>query len=294
MLRILFIGSLGIQSVETLKGLLASGQKVAVIALAGSTLGLPAAASWKRRYIPVIDGNAPNNIQHVAASEGIPIEILDPLDPGTRLRPHTPDIGVVSCFPHRLHENLLKLPAFGCYNLHPSLLPQYRGPTPLFWQLRQGETETGVTLHKMCAGIDTGDIVAQQRLLIDDGISELELGRRCASSGVELVRLLLKNLPSGNLTLTCQDEQRASYYGWPVEQAFQLSIDWTARRISNFVRGTEHRGRPYHLRIGADCFSIRAVEGCLQQPMREHDYRLEGGRIVFNCRDGSIRARLTD
>ena len=180
MLRILFIGSLGIQSVETLKGLLASGQKVAVIALAGSTLGLPAAASWKRRYIPVIDGNAPNNIQHVAASEGIPFEILDPLDPGTRLRPHTPDIGVVSCFPHRLHENLLKLPAFGCYNLHPSLLPQYRGPTPLFWQLRQGETETGVTLHKMCAGIDTGDIVAQQRLLIDDGISELELGRRCA------------------------------------------------------------------------------------------------------------------
>ena len=70
----------------------------------------------------------------------------------------SPDVVVVQTFPHLIPESCLEMPPMGFYNLHPSPLPAYRGPDPVFWQLHQGETEGGVTLHKMSATFDTGPI----------------------------------------------------------------------------------------------------------------------------------------
>lgn len=294
MLRILFIGSLGTQSVVTLKGLLASGQNLGVIAVAGSTVGLKAATPLRQRYIPVIDEKSSDNILSVAVKEGIPVEILEPNDSGERLRPSMLDVGIVSCFPHRLQADLLQVPRLGCYNLHPSMLPRYRGPAPLFWQFRHGESETGVTLYEMDQHIDTGDIFAQERVPMSHGVTEAELSRQCASQGVELIQSLLQQLESGMLRLTAQDERLASHDGWPRQQDFHITTRWPAKRIYNFIRGTRHWGQPYTLRIGAQQFSIGLVDGYSQHSMPDKDYLVDGNRLQFNCYDGTVNARLID
>ena len=208
MLQILFIGSLGIQSLVTLKGLLTSGHKVSLIAVSGSSLGLGTTSLNSHKcFIPVIDKNAPDSILSIAAEHGIPVELLDRNSPAERLQPYAPDVGIVSCYPYRLQSDLLQLPRFGCYNLHPSLLPKYRGPAPLFWQFRHGEPETGVTLHQMDHRIDAGDIVAQVRLPMSDAISETDLSRQCATQGVALIQSTLQQLEQGLLTSSVQDEQ---------------------------------------------------------------------------------------
>ncbi|TFG62553.1 MAG: hypothetical protein E4H28_07510, partial [Gemmatimonadales bacterium] len=92
-----------------------------------------------------------------------------------RVRSLEPDFLLVACFPMILSAAWLTVPKQMCLNLHPSVLPSYRGPTPLFWQFREGEHETGVTLHIIEEDVDAGDIVAQgvMPLLVDARFSEV-------------------------------------------------------------------------------------------------------------------------
>ena len=103
-----------------------------------------------------------------------------------------PDLVVVACFPWRLPEWLLALPRHGCLNVHPSLLPDGRGPDPVFWAFRWGLRETGVTIHRVDAGFDTGPIVAQRRLAIPPDATIPSLERDLAEAGAAL---LLDALP---------------------------------------------------------------------------------------------------
>lgn len=292
-LQILFIGSLSSQSLITLRGLLASGQSVSLVAVAGSTLGLGTASlGFQKRYIPVIYENGQDSILRIAAEQGIAVESLDPSDTGEQLRAYTLDVGIVSCYPHRLHDALLQLPRFGCYNLHPSLLPKYRGPTPLFWQFRHGESEGGVTLHRMNHRIDGGDIVAQQRITISDGMSERDLSGLCATRGTALIQSMLQQLEQNFLKPTAQSAPEASYHSWPNEQDFHIKTDWPARRIYNFICGTENWGHPYTLHIDNQLFLISSVEGFSKQIMPDKQYKIDGKRIRFNCYGGSVEAWL--
>ena len=293
MLKIVFIGSLSTQSLITLRGLLASGQSVSLIAVADSAIGLGnTAISSDLRFIPVITDDGQDSILRVAAEQGIPVESLTPSDSGEHLRAYTLDVGIVSCYPHRLHDELLQLPRYGCYNLHPSLLPKYRGPAPLFWQFRQGESAGGVTLHRMDQRIDGGDIVAQKGVAISDGMSENELSNLCATQGITLILSVLQQLEHGLLKPSPQNELKASYHRWPTEQDFHIKTDWPARKIYNFIRGTAHRGHPYPLHIEKQLFLINSVEGFSSQRMTDKQYIINGKRIRFNCYGGSVEARF--
>ena len=294
MLKVLFVGSLSVQSLVTLKGLLDSGHSVEVIAIAGSAVGLQNASLSARPYIPVYREHAHDSTLNLAAALGIPVILLDHKDIGEQLQPYALDVGIVSCFPYRLQNSLLQIPSLGCYNLHPSLLPQYRGPAPLFWQFRNGESETGVSLHRMVPQIDAGPIVAREQVPVIDGISESDLSRLCATRGSALIQTLLQQLESGSLRLTAQDEQQASYYRRPGEQDFHITAEWSTRRINNFICGTRHWGYPYTLQIGRHRFSIVSVEEFSQHTLQDKDYKMDGNRLEFNCYDGCVTARITD
>jgi methionyl-tRNA formyltransferase len=117
--------------------------------------------------------------------------------PGFRaaLNAIAPDLIVVACFPWRLPVWLRALPTAGCVNIHPSLLPDGRGPEPVFWTFRRGLTETGVTLHLMDEGFDAGPIVAQRRQAIPDDATLESLERDLARLGVQLLIDTLPALP---------------------------------------------------------------------------------------------------
>jgi len=150
-----------------------------------------------------------------------------------------PALIVSACFPRLVPESWRKRPAVTALNIHPSLLPAYRGPAPLFWQFRAGESLTGVTVHHLDAGMDTGPVLARERVSLPDGIRSDDADQLLASRGAELLATAIQ---SGEFPDQPQPVAGASRQGWPSEAARAIPLSWSARRAFNFIRGAERWG----------------------------------------------------
>ncbi|WJM82330.1 bifunctional UDP-4-amino-4-deoxy-L-arabinose formyltransferase/UDP-glucuronic acid oxidase ArnA [Pectobacterium brasiliense] len=153
-----------------------------------------------------------------------------------RIRELAPDVIFSFYYRTLLSDDILQLPSFGAFNLHGSLLPRYRGRAPVNWVLVNGETQTGVTLHKMVSRADAGDIVAQSVVAIDEEDTALTLHGKCRTAAAALLAQQLPLIRSREITLTPQDESRASYFGR--RTAADGLIDWqkSACEINNLIR----------------------------------------------------------
>ncbi|MFJ5397587.1 bifunctional UDP-4-amino-4-deoxy-L-arabinose formyltransferase/UDP-glucuronic acid oxidase ArnA [Pectobacterium sp. CHL-2024] len=153
-----------------------------------------------------------------------------------RIRELAPDVIFSFYYRTLLSDDILPLPSFGAFNLHGSLLPRYRGRAPVNWVLVNGETQTGVTLHKMVSRADAGDIVAQSVVAIDEEDTALTLHGKCRTAAAALLAQQLPLIRSREITLTPQDDSRASYFGR--RTAADGLIDWqkSAREINNLIR----------------------------------------------------------
>ncbi|MCA9873849.1 MAG: hypothetical protein KC441_09345, partial [Anaerolineales bacterium] len=176
-LRVVYFGMLGDFSRRPLQALLAAEVMITAVCV-------PAAEKWPgvRRVepvtavsqLPLLTPFAAATIVSIAWQQSIPVyEIGDLNASDTRdcLAGLQPDIACVACFDRRIPGGVLAIPRHGFLNVHPSLLPDFRGPAPLFWTFREGIRATGVTVHFMDEGLDTGDIVLQTPLTLPDGIS---------------------------------------------------------------------------------------------------------------------------
>lgn len=198
------------------------------------------------------------------------------------------DTGCVACFPLRIPPALLTVPRHGFLNVHPSLLPRYRGPAPVFWQLRAGETETGVSVHWLDADLDTGDLAAQRAVPLADGLRGPDIDLQLAAAGGELLAGVLNGLAAGQAARRPQPAG-GTYQSWPTPEDFSVSGDWPARRIFNFVRGTSEWGRAYRLAADDRIFWVADVlewapDGMLEQPLVE-----DGETLTVQCTPGWVR-----
>ncbi len=227
--RVLYLGTTGAFSIPPLEALLADG--LTVCALVVPTQGAPTSAPARlvvppappaqgRATLPMRSPFMNRTIVQIAWEQGIPVvEVgrLASLQTLEMLASFRPDAICVACFPWRLPPALLKIPPLGCLNVHPSLLPAYRGPSPEFWVLRNGERTTGVTIHLMDEHLDTGDILLQEAFEIPEGITAAALEQHCAVLGGPLLARAVRALAAGTAARVKQDESRASYYSWPAE-----------------------------------------------------------------------------
>jgi methionyl-tRNA formyltransferase len=126
---------------------------------------------------------------------------------------------VVASFSHILRRALIDTPELGCINVHPSLLPRYRGPEPLYWVLANREKTTGVTLHYMDEGIDSGDIILQRELEIRPKETETTLLQRSSAIAAELLHEAVPLLQAGHAPRNRQDPRVATYYSFPSKGA---------------------------------------------------------------------------
>ena len=257
--RVLYLGTPGEFSRTPLLALLAAGVEVCGVVVPAERRPTPAPIAWlaperPRSPLPIASPYLAPNIVHIAWERGIAaFEVGHLSDPTTTatLADLRPDIACVACFPWRIPAALLGLPPLGWLNVHPSLLPAYRGPAPLFWAFRNGENTTGVTIHFMDEELDTGDIVAQAPLALPDGISGAETDRMCATLGARLLVETVQCLRRGTLERRAQPAG-GSYYGWPSPADWTISTAWPARRAYNFMRGTDDWGRPYLVEAGGE------------------------------------------
>ncbi|HLJ80583.1 MAG TPA: methionyl-tRNA formyltransferase, partial [Ktedonobacterales bacterium] len=252
-----YFGMAGAFSRPPLEALLRAGVAVCAVALPAlpgasvtnldapfAVLPRPASAAG-RRALPLLtpardtDTDA-DTILQIAAARNIPVLELRRLnDPRTiaALTAFAPDVICVACFSRRIPSAILRAPRLGCLNVHPSLLPANRGSDPLFWTFRNGDAETGVTIHVMDEGLDSGPIVAQRTIPVAEGISKSELEHICAAVGGELLVEALRGLAEGRLTPQPQDARLATTYPWPSADDYVIMSDRPARWAYAFARG---------------------------------------------------------
>lgn len=156
---------------------------------------------------------------------------------GAWVREQNADVALVIAYGRILPQDVLDGPRLGCVNVHASILPKYRGAAPIAWAIVRGETETGVTLMKMDAGMDTGDVLEIRRTPIGEDETAGELGARLAKLGADAVREGLPRYVRGELVATPQDHEHAT--DAPLLEKQTGRIDWSkpAARVHDHVRG---------------------------------------------------------
>jgi UDP-4-amino-4-deoxy-L-arabinose formyltransferase/UDP-glucuronic acid dehydrogenase (UDP-4-keto-hexauronic acid decarboxylating) len=183
------------------------------------------------------------SVADTARARGLPV--LAPASPNTadvaaHLRSLRPDFFVSVMYRRLLAPELLAIPQRAAVNLHPSLLPRYRGRAPINWVLVHGETETGVTLHHMVAEADAGDIIAQERIAIDPEDTALTLYRKVEAVGPALLARLWPLLVEDRALRWPQDHARATVYARRRPEDGRVAWHWPAARIANMIRAVTH------------------------------------------------------
>jgi methionyl-tRNA formyltransferase len=166
---------------------------------------------------------------HAARRLGLPLAQPHKVradDLAQRLRALAPDAAIVVAFGRILPAQLLSIPAWGFVNVHPSLLPRHRGPSPIEWAIACGDERTGVTTMLLDEGMDTGPILMQRGTAILPKEHAPDLERRLAAMGAELLVETLAGLESGDLEATPQDEVPATVS--PKLERKMGRIDWSA------------------------------------------------------------------
>jgi methionyl-tRNA formyltransferase len=152
------------------------------------------------------------------------------------LAQHLPELVVVAAYGQILPESILGLPRFGCVNVHTSLLPKYRGAAPIQWAILNDETETGVTIMKMDAGLDTGDILSRETVPINPADNSQTLHDRLARVGADLLVRTVQRYVAGQIRPFPQPAEGVSYARKISKEDGLLRWTEPARALWNRVR----------------------------------------------------------
>ena len=178
--------------------------------------------------------------KEVALAHGIPVFQPRTLRDGgedENIRALAPDLIVVVAYGCILPASVLAIPRFGCINLHVSLLPKYRGSAPVQWAVLNGDAETGVCIQQMDVGLDTGDVLALEKVAIGENETSGELFDRVTAVGAKLLCEMLPKLERGELIAQPQDHNKATHAPMLTKEMAEFKLSESAAHIHNWVRG---------------------------------------------------------
>jgi len=200
----------------------------------------------------------PPPVKTLAEQLGIAVmqpERLRAPDAFAQLAAWQPDLIVVAAFGQILRQNVLELAPHGCLNVHASLLPRWRGAAPIQAAILAGDQQSGVTIMKMDAGIDTGDILAQRATDLTADETAGSLSERLARMGVELLLDTLPGWLAGTVQPVSQENVRATYAAMLKKEDGELNVQETAEQLERRVRAFQ----PWpgtSLRVGGEVYKV--------------------------------------
>jgi len=226
-LRLIFMGTPDF-AVPTLLELLAHGHEIAVVYTRAAR---PAGRGMKLQPTPV---------EQEARRLGIPVltpATLKTPEAADEFRAHNAEAAVVVAYGMILPQAILDTPKLGCFNLHASLLPRWRGAAPINRAIMAGDAETGVMVMKMDAGLDTGDVAMAERMAISDAMTAADLHDALARLGGDLMVRAIGALERGRLQLTKQSDEGVTYAA-KIEKT-EARIDWNkpAHTVLRHIHG---------------------------------------------------------
>jgi len=181
----------------------------------------------------------PSPIKLLAGQYGLPVyQPATPADIIPDLKKLNPGLFVVVSYGHILPKQILEIPELGCINLHPSLLPKYRGAAPINWALISGEEKTGITVIRVSERVDSGEIILQESVEISPDDDAVSLSEKLSPKGTGLLLESVKLIEEKKAKFLPQDEAKATYA--PKLKKEDGLIDWnkSAVTLHNQTRGT--------------------------------------------------------
>lgn len=179
-------------------------------------------------------------VKEVAVDNDIPVytpvKVKDPEFVKT-LRQIPCDVIVVVAFGQILSKDILDMPAYGCINVHASLLPRWRGAAPMQWAILEGDEKTGVTTMQMAEGLDTGDMLLKAETPIEADDTAETLHDRMSVMGKELLMKTLDSLGKGELTPVPQNDEESCYAKMLTKDLGKISMNWNAKKLERYIRG---------------------------------------------------------
>ena len=231
-------------------------------------------------------------VKLAAAALGVPVlqpEKLRTPDAAAMLAAYTADVFIVVAYGRILPQALLDLPRLGPFNVHASLLPRLRGAAPIQWSIIRGDSETGVSIMRMEAGLDTGPVAATRALPIADDDTAGTLSERLADVGAALLRDTLPAIAGGSVVLAPQDDAAATLAPPLAKSDGRLRFDAPARVVSAQARGVDPWPGATALLAGEPMklFAPRVIDAARGgRPGEVLGLRAEG--LAIACADGAV------
>ena len=227
-MKILFMGTPDFAK-ESLEKIIENGYDVCGVV---TTPDRPSGRGMKLKASPVKEFALSKNLKLFQ-----PEKITNNTEFKEEIKKLEPDLVCVVSYGVILPKSFLKIPKLGCINVHPSLLPKYRGPAPIQWAILNGDETTGVTIMYLIEKMDAGDIITQKEVKIDENETTGELWDRLSTIGANLLINSIKDIENGTSTRTKQPEE---FTLAPMLTKEMSKIDWNTQnsiKIKNLVRG---------------------------------------------------------
>jgi methionyl-tRNA formyltransferase len=278
-LRLIFMGTPDF-AVPTLLELVAHGHEIAAVYTRAAK---PAGRGMKLQPSPV-----EQEARRLGVTVLTPTTLKTP-EALEEFRSHQADAAVVVAYGMILPQAILDAPRDGCFNLHGSLLPRWRGAAPINRAIMAGDAESGVMVMKMDAGLDTGDVAMAERLAITDAMTAADLHDALAPLGADLMVRAMGALERGKLQLTKQSEAGVTYAA-KIDKA-EARIDWNkpARAVLRHIHGLSPFPGAW-CEIALDGVSARLkILRCARVDRSGVPGELLDDRLTIACKDGAIR-----
>ena len=234
-MKIVFFGT-GEFSTVVLKSLVESGKQViAVVSQPDKVNG----RNGKTTFSPIKQYCLANNIK-LFQFEKLNKEGEQPL------KDLAADVFVTASYGQIIRQNILDIPPLGCYNVHASLLPKYRGSSPIQWAIMNGETVTGITIMKTELGLDCGDMYLKKQIEITADDTSSSVFSKLATLGAECINEFLENFDTMVKHGQKQDESQMTYYPMIKKEDYLLNFFTTTKSLVNKVRALESCYFVYH------------------------------------------------
>jgi methionyl-tRNA formyltransferase len=278
-LRLIFMGTPEF-AVPTLLALADHGHEIAAVYTRAPK---PAGRGMKLQPTPV---------EQAARQLGIPVltpKTLRTPEAEAEFRSHNADAAVVVAYGMILPQNILEAVPLGCFNLHASLLPRWRGAAPIQRAIMAGDAESGVMVMKMDVGLDTGDVAMAERLPIADTMTAQDLHDALAPLGADLMVRAMGGLARGGLQFTKQSEQGVTYAA-KIDKA-EARIDWgkPAREVLRHIHGlSPFPGAWFEVVLDGDPVRIKVLR-CEPVKGSGAPGDLLDDRLTIACKDGAIQ-----
>ena len=225
-MRIIYLGTSDI-AVPPLKALIDSDQEVVAV------VTQPDKSSGRGKNIRF------SPVKEAALAAGLPVlqpEKIKEEEVQSELKQLRPDLFVVTAYSQKIPDDVIHIAPYGCINIHPSLLPKYRGAAPLIGAILNGEEVTGVTIMRIAAELDAGNILAQEELPIEPDDTLRTLEPKAAALGAKMLLNVIGQIEKGTLSEREQDPAAATYMKTISKEAGKIDFSEPAKRIQCQIR----------------------------------------------------------